>query len=279
MNSVSTKNRLAIDTPLVTEILVGFIREEITRFGFSNAVLALSGGVDSATVLCLAVLALGPAHVKALLLPYRSSSADSIEHAELLCSQLAVTPNKIDISPQIDAYFANDPDADRQRRGNKMARERMTIAYDLSLKFGGLVLGTSNKTELLLGYGTIFGDLASALNPLGDLYKTQIFELARHLGVPDVIVSKPPSADLWEGQADEDDLGFSYEVADTILEALVDQRYRPEEVVALGFPENVVEAILTRMRTNQYKRRLPLIAKLGPRTIDRDFRYPRDWGA
>ena len=272
-------SRLAIDEALVADLLSGFIREEITRFGFNQAILALSGGVDSAVVLALAAMALGPSNVTAVLLPYRTSSGDSVLHARLLCSQFGVSPLEIDITPQIDAYFSSDPAASRARRGNKMSRERMTIVYDLSLKHGGLVLGTSNKTELLLGYGTIFGDLASALNPLGDLFKTQVFALGRYLQLPDAILEKPPSADLWEGQADEADLGFSYAVADTILEAIVDQRYRPGEVVAMGFDEILVASITDRVRANQYKRRLPLIAKLGPRTIDRDFRYPRDWGA
>jgi NAD+ synthase len=165
------------------------------------------------------------------------------------------------------------------RRGNKMARERMTILFDHSARLGALVLGTSNKTELLLGYGTLHGDMASAVNPLGDLYKTQVRQLSRHLGVPAVIVEKQPSADLWEGQTDEAELGFTYEEVDKVLYLLVDQRYEVSEVTAAGlFDEKFVRAVARRIQTSQYKRRLPVIAKISSRTIDRDFRYARDWG-
>ena len=187
-------------------------------------------------------------------------------------------PTTIDISPQIDAYFAHHEEADRARRGNKMARERMAVLYDMSWEHRALVVGTSNKTELLLGYGTIYGDMAHALNPLGDLYKTQVFALARHLELPDVVIDKKPSADLWEGQSDEDDLGFEYVVVDGLLQAMVDERRSPAELRALGYEDAFIDEINRRIRTSQYKRRPPVIAKLGVRTIDRDFRYPRDWG-
>jgi NAD+ synthase len=184
----------------------------------------------------------------------------------------------VQITPQIDAYFEAHPDADETRRGNKMARERMTILYDQSSAENALVVGTSNKTELLLGYGTIFGDMASALNPLGDLYKSQVWQLAAHVGVPEQVIRKPPSADLWEGQSDEQELGFAYAAVDRLLFHLVDRRYSAAELIEMGHDAAFVDAIIRRVRVNQYKRRPPIIAKLSARTIDREFRYPRDWG-
>jgi NAD+ synthase len=189
-----------------------------------------------------------------------------------------MTPTLVDISPQVDAYFERFPDADRGRRGNKMARERMTILYDRSWAEHALVIGTSNKTELLLGYGTLFGDMASALNPLGDLYKTQVFALARAMDIPAAVIDKQPSADLWEGQSDEEELGFGYATVDALLYHLVDERRTRAELRALGYDDAFVEDIARRVRVSQYKRRPPIIAKLSARTIDRDFRYPRDWG-
>jgi NAD+ synthase len=179
----------------------------------------------------------------------------------------------------VDAYFAMFPDAAQVRRGNKMARERMTILFDHSARVGALVLGTSNKTELLLGYGTLYGDMASALNPLGDLYKSKVWQLARHMGVPPVIVEKHPSADLWVGQTDEKELGFTYQEVDRVLYLLVDRRYEVDELaVEEGLNPEFVRAIAGKIQASQYKRRLPVIAKISSRTIDRDFRYARDWG-
>jgi len=251
---------------------------EVRKVGFERVVVNLSGGVDSSLSAVLAVRALGPANVRGLILPYRTSASESRRDAEALAEDLGISTLLIDISSQIDAYFERFPDADRQRRGNKMARERMTIAYDQSLAWNALVIGTSNKTELLLGYGTIFGDLASALNPLGDLYKTQVWQLARDLGIPAHIVRKPPSADLWEGQTDEADLGFQYAQVDRLLYYLIDRRYSIPELEAAGFDRAFIRLILDKVQRSQYKRRLPLIGKLGLRTIDREFRYPRDWG-
>jgi NAD+ synthase len=211
-------------------------------------------------------------------MPYRASSPASERDAHVVAAQLGATPLVVDISPQVDAYFAGCPEADRNRRGNKMARERMSILYDISLARGALVVGTSNKTELLLGYGTIHGDMAHALNPLGDLYKTQVFALARHLALPAAVIDKPPSADLWEGQSDEQELGFEYATVDLLLHHMIDERRSRGELSALGFDGAFVEQIRRRVRDSQYKRRPPLIAKLSNRTIDRDFRYPRDWG-
>ena len=269
---------LAINVPLVRKILVRFIQNEVRKVGFERVVLGLSGGVDSSLAARLAAEALGPGNVMALLLPYRSSDPRSRADAMAVVEQLGIRWQEIDISPQIDGYFARFPEADQRRRGNKMARERMSITYDQSWAWHALVLGTSNKTELLLGYGTIYGDMASAINPLGDLYKTQVWELAEGVGVPTQIVQKAPTADLWAGQSDETELGFRYRVVDRLLYYLVDRRYRIEELVAEGFDRQFIEQVVRMVRDNQYKRRLPVIAKLSSRTIDREFRYPRDWG-
>ena len=269
---------LDIDAALVTEILVRFVRDEVRKVGFERTVVGLSGGVDSALALTLACRALGAGNVVPVLMPYRGSSPASERDARTVAAGLGTTPRVVDISPQVDAYFDRFPEADRTRRGNKMARERMSILYDISGEVGALVVGTSNKTELLLGYGTIHGDMAHALNPLGDLYKTQVFALARHLELPREVIEKPPSADLWEGQSDEDELGFEYAAVDRLLFHMVDERRTRAELRALGFADDFVVDVERRVRQSQYKRRPPLIAKLSNRTIDRDFRYPRDWG-
>ena len=269
---------LAINPELVRKILVRFIDNEVRKVGFERVVLGLSGGVDSSLVATLAAQALGSSNVLALIMPYRTSDAKSRADALQVAGQLGIEHREIDITPQIDAYFARVPDADQRRRGNKMARERMTILYDHSWAWKALVIGTSNKTELLLGYGTIYGDLASALNPLGDLYKSQVWQLADGVGVPTAIVQKAPSADLWAGQSDEAELGFQYRQVDQLLYYLVDKRYSREELRDLGFDPAFIDDIIRRVRDNQYKRRLPLIAKLSSRTVDQEFRYPRDWG-
>ena len=269
---------LVMNPPLVKRILVGFIRNEVHKVGFERVVLGLSGGVDSSLVATLATEALGPKNVLALIMPYKTSDPKSRSDALQVVQQLGIQHLEIDITPQIDAYFERFPEADQKRRGNKMARERMTILYDHSFAWRGLVIGTSNKTELLLGYGTIYGDMASAINPIGDLYKTQVWQLADAVGVPTTIVQKAPSADLWAGQSDETELGFQYRMIDQLLYYLVDHRYAVAELKRLGLEDAFVNDIIRRVRDNQYKRRLPVIAKLSSRTIDRDFRYPRDWG-
>jgi NAD+ synthase len=269
---------LEINAPLVESILVGFLRKEVRRVGFERVVLGLSGGVDSAVVAALAAKALGPENVTGISMPYRLSSPASLADARAIAARFEIELKVIEITPQVDAYFQGVPDADDARRGNKMARERMTVLYDQSAAENALVVGTSNKTELLLGYGTIFGDMASALNPIGDLYKSQVWQLAAHVGVPEQVIKKPPSADLWEGQSDEQELGFAYAAVDRLLFYLVDKRYSAEQLVEMGHDRAFVDSVIRRVRLNQYKRRPPIIAKLSARTIDREFRYPRDWG-
>jgi NAD+ synthase len=276
--NISPKTELWIDAKIVHHVLVEFLRNETHKVGFERAVVAVSGGVDSATVAFLAAEALGPANVTALWLPYKTSSEESERDAQAVVKALGIRCHSVDISPQIDAYFERHADASRLRRANKMARERMTIAYDYSAATSALVYGSSNKTELLLGYGTQYGDMASAINPIGDLYKTQLRQLAAEIAVPKRIIEKAPTADLWPGQTDEGELGFTYEDVDRLLIHMVDWRETDKQVRALGFEQKFIDRVRKLVRGSQFKRRLPVIAKLSERTIDRDFRYPRDWG-
>ena len=269
---------LAFDAAMATALLVDFIRRETRKAGRARAVLGLSGGVDSAVAAALAVRALGSGNVLCALLPYRTSSPDSLSDARRLVRLLAARSVRVPITPMIDAYFGRRGGASALRRGNKMARERMAVLYDLSARHRALVVGTSNKTELLLGYGTLFGDLACAINPLGDLYKTQVRCLALHLGVPRRIVFKVPTADLWPGQSDEEELGISYRRVDPLLHLLVERRATPDEAISRGFPRSTVRRVLRRIRGSQFKRRTPLVAKMSQRTVGIDFLYPRDWG-
>jgi NAD+ synthase len=275
-------NELAINTEFVIQVLTRFVQTEVTRVGLKNALLGLSGGVDSATVAFLCAKALGPEHVWGMMMPYRTSAPESLEDARKVVAATGIQSREIDITPMVDAYY--DParwsgtEADILRKGNKMARERMSILYDLSAELGALVVGTSNKTEILLGYGTIYGDMASALNPIGDLYKTQVKQVAMALGVPDAIIQKQPSADLWQGQTDEGELGITYAEVDKLLYHLIDERAGKKELIALGFEEKRVSEVIERVRRMQFKRKPPLIAKVSKRTVDYDFQYARDWG-
>ena len=269
---------LNLDWSTTTALLLDFIKRETRKAGFSRVVLGLSGGVDSATAAALACRALRPRNVRCVLLPYRTSSPTGQRDARRVARWVKTPVMTRDISPMIDAYFKRESRASRVRRGNKMARERMSILYDLSVRERSLVLGTSNKTELLLGYGTIHGDMASALNPLGDLYKTQVRMLALHLGLPPAIVWKTATADLWAGQSDEAELGYRYHDIDRLLNLLVEQRATPQEAEDAGFPRRMVRRITERISGSQFKRRPPVIAKVSSRTVNIDFRYPRDWG-
>jgi NAD+ synthase len=269
---------LSINTDLAQKILIGFIRTEITRTGFSRGVIALSGGVDSAVSCYLTVKALGAENVLAIRMPYRTSSRDSLEHAQIVIDELGVDSLTFPITDMVDPLFERFPDADQVRRGNVMARARMIVLYDQSEEFNGLVVGTGNKTEILLGYTTLYGDSACAINPLGDLYKTQLRQLAVEIGVPEAIVAKPPSADLWQGQTDEGELGFTYEEVDRLLYLLVDERYSLEDCIQAGFDEEFVLTVTHRMQRNHFKRIMPPIAKLTKRTVGYDYLYMRDWG-
>ena len=269
---------LPINTDLARDILTGFIKSEVTRVGMSHAVIALSGGLDSALSCVLAAEALGAENVLAVRLPYRTSGRDSLEHAQLLIDQLGVQSKTIEITDMVEPLFKLDPQMSKIRMGNIMARERMIILYDQSEVFKGLVIGTSNKTEILLGYSTHYGDSASAINPIGDLYKIQVRQLSRALNIPAPIIDKPPSADLWVGQTDEGELGFTYEEVDKLLYLIVDQRYSSKEAIEAGFDEKFVNAVTERIRRYQFKRMQPPIAKISNRTIGYDFLYLRDWG-
>ncbi len=273
-----SKLDLSINTDLARKILTGFIKSEVTRVGFSRAVIGLSGGIDSALACYLAVEALGAENVLAVRMPYKTSSPDSLAHAGLVIEDLGIPSLTVDITGMVDALYAQFPEANALRRGNAMARARMIVLFDQSAAFNGLVMGTGNKTEILLGYSTWYGDSASALNPVGDLYKGQVRQLSRAVGVPAPIVDKPPSADLWGGQTDEAELGFTYEEADKLLYLLVDLRFRPEDCVEAGFSAKFVETVVRRIQRNHFKRVMPPIAKLGNRTIGYDFLYLRDWG-
>jgi NAD+ synthase len=273
-----TKPDLTLNLEVVRKMLVGFLRDETRNAGFQKAVLGLSGGVDSAVCAALAAEALGAENVLGVLMPYRTSDPGSRKDAETVAGRLGIRTELVEITPMADAFLNGQGIEDPLRRGNVMARTRMILLYDISSRERALVFGTSNKTELLLGYGTIFGDMASALNPLGDLYKTQVWALARTLGIPAEVVEKRPSADLWAGQTDEGEMGFAYRDADQVLALLVDQRRTVEEAVAMGWDGALVRRIREMMERSQFKRRPPLIAKISGRTVNVDFRYPRDWG-
>lgn len=266
-----------------TKVLEIFLREEIRRTGLSKAVIGLSGGVDSALSTYLTTRAIGAENVHVVLMPYRTSNPASLQDAMTVVNDLKLSHEVFEITPMVDAFIAqtenSGPPMTNLQKGNVMARMRMITLYDRSQTLPGLVIGTSNKTESLLGYTTIFGDNASAINPLGDLYKTQLWQLSAHVGVPEQIVSKAPSADLWQGQTDEAELGFTFRDVDLLLFYMVDVRERDEDLVKRGFDPVFIEKVRKKMRSVQYKRRPPLIAKISNRTINVDFRYPRDWGS
>ena len=269
---------LSINTDLARKILTGFIKSELNRVGFTRAVVGLSGGIDSALSCVLAAEAIGKENVLAVRMPYKASSQDSLDHAQLVIEKFGVQSLTIPITEMADPLIALDPEMSKTRKGNIMARCRMIVLYDQSESFGGLVIGTGNKTEILLGYSTIYGDAASAINPIGDLYKTQVRQLSRALGIPEEIVDKAPSADLWANQTDEDELGFTYEDVDKLFYLLIDQRHRLEECVDAGFDQNFVRSVMRLVQRNQFKRMMPPIAKVSNRTIGYDFLYLRDWG-
>ncbi len=268
---------MKINGSFVEKILTSFIKEELTKFGFKTGILGLSGGLDSSVCAFLATKALKPANVIALILPYGKSFEPDIKDALKVAKFLGIRSEIIDISPMVDAYYSRYPFSDRIIKGNKMARERMSILYDYSARERALILGTSNKTELLLGYGTIHGDMACGINPLGDLYKTQIRQLAEYLGIPEKIREKIPSAGLWSGQTDEGELGLTYETIDKILYQLIDLRKSKKDVISIGFKKADVEKLINLIKNSEFKRKLPPIAKISSRTVGHDFLYPYDW--
>ncbi|MFC1557539.1 NAD+ synthase [candidate division KSB1 bacterium] len=270
---------LTIDTDAVIDILKGFIEDSFSKTAARKAVVGLSGGLDSSVVAVLAVRALGTDRVLGVIMPYKTSAPESRTHAQTLAAHIGIQTHTVDITPMVDSYFENHRNADDVRRGNFMARQRMAVLYDISARERGLVIGTSNKSELLLGYGTIFGDIACAVNPVGDLYKTQIQQLAEALEIPGEIRLKVPTADLVKGQTDEGDLGFSYEEADRLLYLLIDRRFAVDEVEKQGYDAEMAERIMRLVRKNHFKRIPPLIAKLSSRTIGHEFRYAWDWSS
>jgi NAD+ synthase len=266
---------LAIDTSIARRVIAEFIRGQLRQAGFERTVVGLSGGIDSAVVAFLVAEAIGAERLFAVLMPYRTSSPSSRSDAEAVVARLGCASEVVDISPMVDAFFANDPDASSLRRGNFMARQRMAVLYDRSVTWSGLVVGTGNKTESLIGYTTLFGDSACAFNPIGDLYKSQIRQMAEALGVPEAIIRKAPSADLWPGQTDEAEADISYPVLDRLLFWRVDKRRSVDEVVAMGFERALVERVDRMIAGSEFKRQVPPIAKLGPRTAGVDYLYPR----
>jgi NAD+ synthetase len=274
--SVTGPPPLDIDPELTADWLVSFLREELRMRGFSRGVVGISGGVDSAVTAFLAAKALGPANVVGVRMPYRTSSRDSLDHAQLVIDNLGIQSRTIDITAAVDGYLVNEPDANPGRRGNVMARQRMIVLFDQSERERALPLGTGNKTERLLGYFTWHADDSPPINPLGDLFKTQVWTLARHLGVPEAIVGKPASADLIEGQTDEGDFGISYQKADEILNWLVNG-YSAADVVAHGFTREEVELVHRRLSRTHWKRKLPTVAMVSASAIGETYLRPVDY--
>ncbi len=257
----------------ISDYLIKFLQDEVHKTSLKNVIVGLSGGIDSAVVAVLAQHAFGD-KLLCVKMPSHYSSQSSLDDADTLVEKFNMKAITRSIEPLLRSY--EDESMSALRKGNFSSRMRMATLFDISAEQNALVLGTSNKSELMLGYGTLFGDLASAVNPIGDLYKTEVFELARYLGVSEIIIDKPPSADLWEGQSDEEELGYTYAQLDAVLKCYVEERYSQEELLEEGFDEEMVDMIITRIYRNQFKRRMPVIAKLTSRTINHDFNYPRD---
>ena len=278
-------DELAIDTDVARRVIAGFIRGQLGQSGFERCVLALSGGIDSGLVAYLVAEAIGADKLLCVLMPYRTSSPASRADAEAIVADLGCRSELVEITAMVDAYFGREGEpgaggegareASPVRRGNFMARTRMEVIYDRSVTFGGLVVGTGNKTESLIGYTTLFGDSACAFNPIGDLYKSQVRQLAAAMGVPTQVIAKAPSADLWPDQTDEDEGAFSYPLLDRVLYWRIDRRRSIDELVEMGFEPELVERIERLVATSEFKRQVPPVAKLGPRTAGVDYLYPR----
>ena len=275
----SQSNPLLLNIPQTLKVMDIFLREEMQRTGFSKAVIGLSGGIDSALSAYLAVRALGKENVHCVMMPYKTSSPESLSDAKEIIKELGVSSEVVEITPMADGYFAMNPGMDKLQKGNVLARLRMIVLYDKSRSHNALVIGTSNKTEWLLGYTTQFGDSASAINPIGDLYKTQVRQLSEALNIPKRVLEKAPSADLWSGQTDEAEMGITYNEVDLLLYYMIDCRESDEELLAHGYTKEYITKIKGMIRRSQFKRMPPVIAKISPRTVNIDFRYPRDWGS
>jgi NAD+ synthase len=259
----------------IAQYLELFLDNEVRKTGLNKVVVGLSGGLDSAVVAVVAQRVFGDDFL-AIKMPSQYSSQNSLDDADALCRDFSIKSETISIEPMLKAYEAMTPNLDNLRKGNFSSRMRMSTLFDISAREGALVLGTSNKSELMLGYGTLYGDLSSALNPIGDLYKSEVFELAEYLNVTPSIIKKPPSADLWDGQSDEDDLGYTYKELDEAMKLYVEERLSRDEIVQKGIDAKMLDMIISRIFRNHFKRKMPLIAKLTSRTLNHDFNYPRD---
>ena len=259
----------------ITEFLCCFLEDEVKKTGLKNVVIGLSGGLDSAVVGVLAQKVFGQ-NLLCVKMPSQYSSASSLKDADTLCQDFNIKNETVSIAPMLQAYEDKNPTLNNLRKGNFSSRMRMATLFDISARENALVLGTSNKSELMLGYGTLYGDLASAINPIGDLYKSEVFELARYLNVTPAIIKKPPSADLWDGQSDEADLGYTYAQLDFAMKLYVEDRLSKEEIIQQGVDEVMLDMIIKRIFANHFKRKMPIIAKLTSRTLNHDFNYPRD---
>ena len=259
----------------IADYLQRFLDDEVRKTGIQKVVVGLSGGLDSAVVAVLAHKTFGD-DLLCVKMPSHYSSQSSLDDADALCRDFGMRSIECSIAPMVQAYEAMHPDMDNLRKGNFSSRMRMATLFDISARENALVLGTSNKSELMLGYGTLYGDLASAINPIGDLYKSEVYELAEHLGVTKAIIQKAPSADLWDGQSDEEDLGYTYAQLDSAMKLYVDERLSPEEIVLQGVDKEMLNMIISRIFRNHFKRKMPVIAKLTSRTMNHDFNYPRD---
>ncbi len=268
---------LELDLKTTHKVITGFIKNSVYKNGFEKGIVGVSGGIDSSVILKLTIDALGKDNTFALLMPYRISSEASLRDGKELCEMYGVNYEVVDISPSVDAYFEKFPAENKIQIGNKCARERMSVLYDFSVRKKALVMGTSNKSEILIGYSTLWGDSAAAFYPIGDLYKTQVFELAKYLNIPDKIVNKKPSADLWKNQTDEGEIGITYKELDEILYQMIDLRLSDIEIIEKGYSEANIKKIKVMIINSQYKRTFPPVCKLNLRTVGIDFRYLRDW--